>query len=182
MKLYTRRGDQGRTQLFGGQDVGKDDLRVEAYGTVDELNSVLGVALAACTFDELRTVLLELQSRLFEVGADLATPGDPAEPSAVQRVGAEQVTQAEGWIDACSDATTPMRYFVLPGGTALSAQLHVARTVCRRAERRVVALAAHEPVNEQVIIYLNRLSDLFFAMARRANQLAGVDDIPWVSR
>jgi cob(I)alamin adenosyltransferase len=190
MKLYTRQGDAGQTQLFGGQRVRKDDLRVEAYGTVDELNALLGVCLAACTDDEVRDILTRLQHRLFEVGSDLATPPRPDDddkrdtpsPRTVPVITAEQIAQAEGWIDTVCARLPPMRYFILPGGTELSARLHQARTVCRRAERRVVTLAQHEPVNAEVVIYLNRLSDLLFALSRYANHLAGVEDTPWLPR
>lgn len=190
MKLYTKQGDAGQTQLFGGQRVSKDDLRVEAYGTVDELNAVVGLCVTACEEPGMRAMLTAIQNRLFEVGSDLATPrardgeedaGEGA-TSRVPVIGAEQIAQAEGWIDELCGQVPPMRYFVLPGGTELSARLHVARTVCRRAERRVVTLSKVEPVSEAVGIYLNRLSDLFFAMSRRANAWSGVEDVPWVPR
>ncbi|MCX5658590.1 MAG: cob(I)yrinic acid a,c-diamide adenosyltransferase [Planctomycetota bacterium] len=186
MKLYTRRGDDGGTDLFGGQRVNKDSLRVEVYGTVDELNSTVGLTAAACRFPELVAVLHTVQHRLFELGADLATPRKPgaAETSAagLARIGAEHVAEAEGMIDAVCAPLEPMRTFILPGGSELAARLHVARTVARRAERLCVALSRQEPGLEQVVIHLNRLSDLFFAMARRANQLEGVADVPWNPR
>ena len=174
MKLYTKRGDAGLTDLFGGRRVSKDDLRVEAYGTVDELNSVIGLVRSVDgneLFDEIAEPLRAIQSRLFELGADLATPrdvlgeGESKRASAVPRIGAERVAELEAWIDAASAAVPAMRHFILPGGTQLAARLHVARTVCRRAERLVVALAKAEPVGEQVVVYLNRLSDLLFALA-----------------
>lgn len=188
MKLYTKRGDDGGTDLFGGQRVGKDDLRVEAYGTVDELNAAIGLCAAACdgpAADALRPILTTLMSRLFEVGADLATPrvtadGSDNAPGAIPRIGSEQTTELEGHIDAITAVLPEMTHFVLPGGTDLAARLHHARTVCRRAERLCVALARHEDVGDVVVPYLNRLSDLLFAMARRANQLAGVEDVPWI--
>ena len=191
MKLYTRRGDKGQTDLFGGQRVPKHHLRVEAYGTVDELNACVGLALVHAQSAGPASVarpLETIQSRLFEIGADLATPREAAavndeadEGAMVPRVNPEQIEELEGWIDASSEAAAPMKTFVLPGGTELSARLHVARTVCRRAERLVVHLAEHEPVGDRVGIYLNRLSDLLFAMAREANAAAGVPDVPWVS-
>lgn len=184
MKLYTKRGDDGGTDLFGGQRVSKASLRVEAYGTVDELNSTVGLAAAACGEPRLLAMLQGIQARLFEIGADLATPrpseDDASGPAAIPRVGDAQVAELESWIDEISDQLPPMRTFILPGGSEPSARLHLARTVCRRAERLCVALQAHEPVGQAVIIYLNRLSDLLFAMARRANQHAGVEDVPWV--
>jgi cob(I)alamin adenosyltransferase len=189
MKLYTKKGDAGRTQLFGGQEVDKNALRVEAYGSVDELNAVVGHAAAACVavHAQVRVILVSLQSRLFELGADLASPLppgiDPAElGDIIPRIGSSQVSEAEAWIDATCAPLPPMRFFILPGGGELSARLHLARTVCRRAERVCVSLAQREPVGPQVIIYLNRLSDLFFALARRANQLDGIDDVPWTPR
>lgn len=189
MKLYTRRGDDGGTELFGGQRVPKDSLRVEAYGTVDELNSALGMALSGCRWPELTAILTTLQHRLFELGADLASPpkagtAEKAEgkPGSGPRIGAEQVAEAEGMIDGACAPLEPMRNFILPGGSELAARLHVARTVCRRAERLCVALARAEPLDGQVVIYLNRVSDLLFALARRANQLEGVADVPWNPR
>ena len=191
MKLYTRRGDKGQTDLFGGQRVPKHHLRVEAYGTVDELNACVGLALVEAQARGVAPVagpLEVIQSRLFEIGADLATPRDAAtvndeadDGAMVPRVRQAQIDELEGWIDASSDAAAPMTSFVLPGGTELSARLHVARTVCRRAERLVTHLAEHEPVGDRVGIYLNRLSDLLFAMSREANAAAGVPDVPWVS-
>jgi len=185
MKLYTKRGDDGGTDLFGGQRVTKDDLRVEAYGTVDELNAVIGQCAAACEGEAaapLKPALVTLMSRLFEVGADLATPvkeeGDAA--GAIPRIGAEQTQEVERLIDATCAPLPAMKHFVLPGGTELAARLHLARTVCRRAERRCVALSLHEDIGPVVVPYLNRVSDLLFALARRANQLAGVEDTPWV--
>ncbi|MEM8738116.1 MAG: cob(I)yrinic acid a,c-diamide adenosyltransferase [Planctomycetota bacterium] len=189
MKLYTKRGDAGLTDLYGGQRVGKDDLRVEAYGTADELNSVLGLVVAAGGPEEILGPLRSIQNRLFEIGADLATPRgeldeagrETGRGSSVPRVDAARVAELEAWIDRASGAVEPMQHFVLPGGTELAARLHVARTVCRRAERLCVALAAHEPIGEQVVVYLNRLSDLLFALARWANRLAGVADVPWIA-
>ncbi|MEM1444763.1 MAG: cob(I)yrinic acid a,c-diamide adenosyltransferase [Planctomycetota bacterium] len=190
MKLYTRRGDSGATDLFGGQRVAKDDLRVEAYGTVDELNAELGLCLATAgpVPEGIAGPLTTIQSRLFEIGADLATPEfvtdehGVSKPNSrvVPRVDDHHVKELEAWIDAASSAVPAMTCFILPGGTELSARLHVARTVCRRAERGCVTLAEREPVSEQVITYLNRLSDLLFALARLANHEAGVEDVPWV--
>ena len=189
MKLYTKRGDAGLTDLYGGPRVGKDHLRVEAYGTVDELNSLVGLAVCGAS-EELAGPLVSIQSRLFEIGADLATPhGEVDEDgretgrgSTVPRVGEAQVSELEAWIDAACEPVPAMRHFVLPGGSETAARLHVARAVCRRAERTCVALTHHEPIGEHVIVYLNRLSDLLFAMARRANQLAGIDDVPWTGK
>ena len=188
MKLYTKTGDKGQTGLFSGQLVRKADLRVNAYGDVDELNSVIGwcnVEAHKAGQTEMVAVLTRVQSRLFEIGADLATPR-PADGedvtamvSSVPRVGLEQVTELECHLDRNSEKVKPMKSFILPGGTELASRLHIARTVCRRAERLVVALAEREPIGPFIVQYLNRLSDLLFAMAREANQDAGVDDVPW---
>lgn len=180
MRIYTRTGDDGTTGLYGGQRTTKDALRVEAYGTVDELNSQLGLAAAACDFDEISAMLATLQPRLFDLGADLCTPLDAATAKQV-RITPRHVDELEKLIDAMHEPLAPLKTFVLPGGSELAARLHVARTVARRAERLIVALAATEPVGEGVVPYINRVSDLLFAAARRANQLAGVDDVPWTS-
>ena len=182
MKLYTGRGDAGETDLFGGQRVSKDALRVEAYGSVDELNAALGLCLAACGSPNVQQMLLAIQSRLFEIGADLASPRreDNSENRAVPRLDQEQVREMEGWIDQVVEPLEPMKSFILPGGTELSARLHLARVVCRRAERRCVTLQAQEPVGPALLVYLNRLSDLLFALARLANHEAGVADVPWM--
>jgi len=185
MKLYTGIGDKGRTQLFGGQEVPKDHLRVEAYGSVDELNSALGLAAAACDHDDLRGLLIELQSRCFDLGADLATPREgkaSGMAGKVKRVEQDWVTEVERRIDAISDGLPPIKHFILPGGTELAARLHLARTSCRRAERRLVALKEVENVGEAIPVYLNRVSDLLFACARWANQLEGVADVEWVAK
>lgn len=181
MKLYTRTGDDGSTGLYGGQRTGKDDLRVESYGTVDELNSVLGLARAACDHEELTALLVTLQSRLFDLGADLCTPFNAPAAKKEVRVQPRHVTELEGMIDQVTGKLDPLTNFILPGGGELAARLHHARTVSRRAERLIVALSRAEQVGDGTVPYINRVSDLLFAMARRANQLDGIDDIPWVA-
>jgi len=176
MKLYTKQGDDGETSLLGGQRVSKDNLRVTAYGEVDECNAVIGVAAAFCTDDELRGLLQHVQSDLFSLGAMLATPSSH-QPAMV--VADEDVARLEGWIDAAVAEVPPLQQFVLPGGAPTAAALHMARTVCRRAERAVVTLGESDRVEGVVIRYLNRLSDLLFAWARLANHRAGVADVPW---
>lgn len=183
MKVYTRRGDRGETDLFGGGRVAKDHLRVEAYGAVDELNAAVGAAGAASPHEDLRKLLQEVQSALFDLGAYLAAP----DPERREKMGtpeprAEEVEGLEARIDAFERELEPLRRFVLPGGTAAAAAFHVARTVCRRAERRAVALEHAEPVGEPALRYLNRLSDLFFVLARVENRRAGVADVEWVGR
>lgn len=182
MKIYTRTGDSGATGLFGGQRVTKTHPRVEAYGVVDELNACLGLAAAACDDGELAARLAHVQARLFDVGADLATPpGTPASEWVV-RVPDGWVAALEADIDVMEIELAPLTRFILPGGTPASAALHLGRTVCRRAERRVVgARAAGEDVSDAVAVYLNRLSDWLFVAARLANARAGVPDLPWTA-
>lgn len=182
MKIYTKTGDEGKTGLFGGRRVSKDSPRVEAYGAVDELNAVLGVVMTHVDDDELYERLLAVQHDLFVIGADLATPdGEDGGKAAawVPRVDPASIERLEGWIDAGQDKVAPMKSFILPGGAPAAAHLHHARTVCRRAERRVVALDQREALTDEVRIYLNRLSDLLFVWARLVNHRAGVADRPW---
>lgn len=184
-KLYTRTGDDGTTGLFGGQRVRKTDRRVEAYGTIDELNAQLGITLAAiqprpgADWDLFRQRLARLQGELFILGAELATPTAPAAHQPIPTTTAEQVAGLESWIDEAAACVPPLRVFILPGGDIAAAHLHVGRTVCRRAERCVAAITEAEDLNPQILIYLNRLSDLLFAWARLANRLAGVADVTW---
>jgi cob(I)alamin adenosyltransferase len=178
-RIYTKSGDRGETALGDGRRVPKDHARVAAYGEVDELNAVLGVALATPGMLE-EELLRGIQNDLFDVGADLCVP--PAEgegPGKALRVTPGQVAKLEKAIDRLNEALTPLRSFILPGGSPTAAQLHVARTVCRRAERAVVTLMAAEPVNPQALIYLNRLSDFLFVLARVAND-GGTADVLWV--
>ncbi len=176
MKIYTRTGDDGTTGLFGGPRVRKDALRVEAYGDVDELNSALGVAREELPGDDLRALVDSLQSELFTVGAELATPDTTRN---VPRVSPLQVERMEREIDRLETELPEMRNFILPGGSRAGAALHLCRTICRRAERKVVQLAAQETVTAEALAYLNRLSDLLFVMARAANLRAGGQEIPW---
>lgn len=175
MKIYTRTGDFGETSLFGGARVAKNDARIEAYGTVDELNSVLGVARTTPLPAEVDAVLHDVQHDLFEVGAHLASPGTSRFPG----VDAQRIADLERAIDEMESELAPLKSFILPGGAAASAQLHVARTVCRRAERCVVALHDDTPATISTIAFLNRLSDYLFVAARFANARAGIEDIPW---
>ena len=183
MTLYTRRGDAGETDLLGGPRVSKDHLRVEAYGAVDELNAAVGAARAASVHEDLRDIAREIQERLFEVGGTLAAP-DPQRraKSGVPELDAQQVDSVERHIDRLEQEVEPLRRFVLPGGTAAAAAFHVARTACRRAERRCVALHGREPLDAVLLGYLNRLSDLLFVMARVENHRAGSGDVEWIAR
>ena len=179
-RIYTKGGDGGETGLGDGRRVAKDHPRVAAYGTVDELNAVLGL-LAAYTPDAPEADLLRsVQNDLFDVGADLCVPAGPDEqPDQALRVTAAQVERLEQAIDRLNAGLQPLKSFILPGGTPAAAWLHLARTVCRRAEREVVTLAHQEPVNPQAVIYLNRLSDFLFVASRVANA-GGTADVLWV--
>jgi cob(I)alamin adenosyltransferase len=181
MKIYTRTGDDGTTSLFSGGRVSKTNLRVEAYGTVDELNSILGLARALKPHPGTDSLLNAVQNQLFHLGADLATPLDAA-ASWVVRMDAETVAWLENRIDDLTVALPPLKNFILPGGTPAAAQIHVARTVCRRAERIAVALQELEPLGEHVIHYLNRLSDFLFTLARWENLQAGIPEDKWSAR
>jgi cob(I)alamin adenosyltransferase len=178
MKIYTRTGDDGTTGLLGRDRVPKHDLRVEAYGTVDELNAVLGVVRSHETASQFGDLLPRLQSALFAVGAELATT-DATMLGKLERLTDPDVAALEREIDRLDADLPPLTRFVLPAGSPLAASLHHARTVCRRAERRVTALAAREHVSEVIVRWLNRLADLLFVMARWANLRAGVTDRAW---
>lgn len=176
-KIYTRGGDAGETSLGDGARVRKDSLRVEAYGTVDEANAIIGLArLHTENIDD--EILDRVQNDLFDLGADLCRPEDGKKGAGGLRVSAGQVARLEGEIDRLNADLAPLESFVLPGGTAAAAFLHQARTVARRAERLTVALAAEEVVNDQTVKYLNRLSDLLFVMARHCNG-GGAGDVLW---
>lgn len=180
-KIYTRTGDAGETALSNGERVAKYSLRVSSYGTVDELNSSLGLARLHAS-GEIDERLSRIQNDLFDLGADLATPdmeNDAAAKYPRLRMVPAQTERLESEIDGMTQVLEPLRSFVLPGGTPLAAHLHACRTTCRRAERKVVELAAQEPVNEAAIRFLNRLSDWFFVAARIAND-EGRGDILWV--
>ena len=175
-RIYTRSGDDGGTGLFGGQRVSKDALRVEAYGTVDELNAVLGLVRTHEADPDIAALLQTMQNDLFGLGADLATPEEKDVDKGrvhITRVAPAQVTYLENQIDLYESELPPLTNFILPGGSPLAAGLHHARVVCRRAERRTVTLAHAEVVNPVVIQYLNRLSDLLFVLARVANHRRG---------
>jgi cob(I)alamin adenosyltransferase len=179
-RIYTKSGDQGETGLGDGTRVPKDHLRVAAYGAVDELNAVLGLLLAATPSPPEADLLRSVQNDLFDVGADLCVPQAEIEgPGQRLRVRAEQVTRLEAAIDRLNAGLRPLTSFVLPGGEPAAAWCHLARTVCRRAERNVVTLMRAETVNPQVLIYLNRLSDLLFVLARVCNR-QGEGDVLWV--
>jgi cob(I)alamin adenosyltransferase len=179
MKIYTRTGDDGETGLFGGPRVSKDAPRIEAYGTVDELNSVLGLARTFAGDLPIDDLLRRIQNELFDLGAQLATP-DPAKHNTAL-VGQAQIAALEAAIDEHEARLEPLKTFILPGGTQAAACLHLARTVCRRAERRAVTLARESPdaACGDAIVYLNRLADLLFVLARVVNRDGGAGDVPW---
>ena len=182
MKIYTKTGDRGETGLFGGDRVPKHHARVEAYGDVDELNSVLGLARTERLPDDVDALLGAIQSELFDVGAELATAPDKMDRLLAPPIGDREIETLERAIDRADGELAPLKTFVLPGGTRAAAILHVARCTCRRAERRVVALSSVEEVRPEIVRYLNRLSDLLFTLARLVNARANVDDVPWIGR
>ena len=181
MKIYTKTGDRGETGLFGGGRVPKDDPRVAAYGDVDELNSAIGVARAAGPADFFDDLLQSIQRDLFSLGGHLATPHPEKVRKALEKaeLSADRVSLFERTIDAADAELPPLKAFVLPAGTPKAAALHLARTVCRRAERSLVALMRDEEVPELFLVYLNRLSDLLFTLARLANHRDGRGDVTW---
>ena len=182
MKIYTRTGDAGETGLFGGTRVGKDDPRFEAYGTVDELNSCLGVVRALGASTETDEALLHIQSDLFTLGAELACAPGKESKLRMTVLGDADIQRLEGWIDRSEAPLEPLKSFVLPGGSTSAAELHRARTVCRRAERRTLTASHTSAIRPEILIYLNRLSDLLFVLARYENHVARVSDIPWYPR
>ena len=178
-KIYTRTGDAGTTGLGGGRRVPKDSPRVRAYGTVDELNSALGLALAIGVTDRLATELRRIQNELFDLGSDLCWPEDDDRRARIPTVQAHHVESLERCIDELNDVVGELTNFVLPGGSPGAAQLHVARTVCRRAERETISLGREEPIGALVLPYLNRLSDALFVMARYENHERDVPEPLW---
>lgn len=179
MKIYTKTGDDGMSGLAGGRRLKKTDSRFEAIGTVDELNASLGVCRAVDPDSALHEELKRIQSRLFDLGAELGSPDEGRRE--VRTLSEKHVAELESSMDRQTAELKPLTNFILPGGTLLAAQLHVARTICRRAERSVLALANVEPIRGVIPMYLNRLSDWLFTTARTANQAANVEDIVWIS-
>jgi cob(I)alamin adenosyltransferase len=181
-KIYTKTGDKGTTALFGGTRVSKHSIRIETYGTVDELNATIGLTLAEKELPEsVRQTLLQLSSLLFSVGADLATPLNPAPTYPIPRIQQSHSEWLEQFIDAYDEELEPLKNFILPGGTKASAYLHLARTVCRRAERLAVYLSEQEEIGDAIIPFLNRLSDYLFTAARYVNFKNNIDDVQWIN-
>lgn len=181
MKIYTKTGDDGTTSLFSGGRVAKDDLRVEVYGTVDELNSVIGFIRTYELPEPMQDWLITIQNTLFVVGSDLATPLEST-PAWLVRLDDAPAKQLELWIDAMDEQLPRLNAFILPAGHPAAAQTHIARTIARRAERLCVSAHHTTPLNTEVLIYLNRLSDFFFTLARRINLHFGVADSEWHGR
>lgn len=178
MKIYTRTGDTGQTGLLDGARVSKAEPRVDAYGEVDELNACLGLVLSAGVDSDLAEMVVEIQRRLFSLGASLADPTSHATGHKKASVGDAEIAQLEGWIDRLDGELEPLRQFILPGGHAAAAAVHLARAVCRRAERRMVGLGV-EAVGPTPLVYINRLSDLLFTLARAVNARTGVKEQEW---
>ena len=181
-KVYTRTGDDGTTGLGGGERVAKDSARIEAFGTVDELNSQVGVAIASGLDSDLAARLAAIQNDLFHLGSDLCTAEADKAKRPVPTIEQRHIDALERWMDEMSAELSPLENFVLPGGTTGAAHLHVARTVCRRAERQTIRLARQEPIGAHVVAYLNRLSDALFVAARFENRRRGKPDVLWNSR
>ena len=181
MKIYTRTGDDGTTGLIGGGRLRKSDARIHCYGAIDELNATMGLAVVAArqSAPTLAPLLEQVQNDLFVAGSHLATPEDSPHRHSLPPLDEAMIGRLEMQIDAAETHLAPLRNFILPGGTEAAARLHVARTVCRRAERLLVAFAMDRPVDAVLLTYFNRLSDWLFVQARRANQLAGVEDVLW---
>jgi cob(I)alamin adenosyltransferase len=180
MKIYTKKGDAGETGLYGGARVPKDELRIAAYGTVDELNAVLGVVLSDADLPaKVRARLNRIQFELFQLGGELATPRGKSVP--MELLGAKEIEQMETEIDAMEAELPELTNFILPAGSKSSSSLHLARTICRRGERTLVTLNRAEPLRDEVMQYINRLSDYLFVSARFANHLLGIKDVPWIA-
>jgi cob(I)alamin adenosyltransferase len=180
MKIYTKTGDKGETGLFGGERVSKESLRISAYGTIDELNSFIGLAITESKDEGVKKNLRKIQNQLFVVGSDLATPeNEKSNKLNIKRTPPSFYTDIENMIDEYDAQLEELRNFILPGGSKTAALLHVCRTVCRRAEREVVALKNSVTIGENIIIFLNRLSDLFFVLSRFENKVSNHPDIIW---
>ena len=180
MKIYTKGGDKGETGLFGGERVSKDSPRIEAYGTVDELNSFIGLALIEAKDKEVKKLLEKIQNTLFVLGSDLSAPDNEKNKSHnIPRISKINYVEIEKEIDKFDASLDGLRNFILPSGSKSAALLHICRTICRRAERKVVALNNIVNLNHDIIILLNRLSDLFFVLARYENKISGIEDVKW---
>jgi cob(I)alamin adenosyltransferase len=180
MKIYTKTGDKGETGLFGGERVSKDNVRICAYGTIDELNSFIGLAITEIKSDEIKDILVDIQNKLFVVGSDLATPETEKNKKLnIQRTSETFIADAERDIDTITEKLEPLRNFILPGGSRGAALLHICRTVSRRAEREIVQLKKMDYISDNILVFLNRLSDLFFVLSRYENKVSNIPDTKW---
>ena len=183
MKIYTKTGDKGETGLFGGTRISKNSPRIEAYGTVDELNSFIGLAVTEVKEDSVKSLLNKIQNRLFTVGSDLAAPVSAEDQKKnIIRIPAEFYEEIEKSIDLFEEKLDVLKNFVIPGGSKSASLLHICRTIARRAERKVVALSSLEQINGNIVIFLNRLSDLFFVLSRYENKVSNHPDVIWESQ
>jgi cob(I)alamin adenosyltransferase len=181
MKIYTKTGDKGETGLFGGERVSKNSLRLNAYGTIDELNSFVGLAIIECNCDEIKNLLIDLQNKLFFLGSDLATPEiEKNKKLKITRLPDSYILETEEAIDKFEVQLEKLKNFILPGGSRGAALLSICRTISRRAEREVVALKNTEHIGENIVIFLNRLSDLFFVLSRFENKYSNIPDTKWI--
>ncbi len=180
MKIYTKTGDSGETSLFGGQRVPKSSLRIETYGTADELNSAIGLARSFGLTEKNEEIAVQCQNDLFVLGADLATP--PSRQAKIDRIGKEHFERLENFIDELDAGLETLKFFILPAGSQTAAALHMARTICRRCERICIQAKETEDISDDVVIYLNRLSDLLFVMARYENSVSGLPETKWKVR
>lgn len=185
MKIYTKTGDKGTTSLYGGTKVAKDNIRIEAYGTIDELNSYIGLIRSYMLDNKLTDELITIQKDLFNIGAELATPKDKimlanGTPRLKVMISEDDITQLENWIDAIDANLEIMTHFILPGGNQASSHAHVARCICRRAERLIVALAQQEEIRPELAKYINRLSDYLFTAARKIAKDNNHEEIKWI--
>ena len=181
MKIYTKTGDKGETGLFGGERVSKHSTRLDAYGTVDELNSFLGLAILEVNNQEIKNIIKEIQQKLFVVGSDLATPQtEKNQKLKITRTPDEYIDETEKLIDKFESQLDELKNFILPGGSKGSALLHICRTIARRAEREIVALKNTEEIGNNIVIFLNRLSDLFFVLSRFENKYSNIPDTKWI--
>lgn len=180
MKIYTKTGDKGETSLFGGERVSKNHQRICAYGTIDELNSFIGLALTEVKSQEIKDILTDIQNKLFIVGSDLATPQTEKNNKLnIQRTSEKFIIDAEKDIDTISEKLDPLRNFILPGGSKGSALLHICRTITRRAEREIVELKKMDNISDNILVFLNRLSDLFFVLSRYENKVSNIPETKW---
>jgi cob(I)alamin adenosyltransferase len=179
MKIYTKTGDTGETGLYGGKRISKSSKRIDAYGTVDELNSFIGLAITEVRSENVKNVLYKLQNQLFVLGSDLASPDMQENKKNNLRLPSEYIGETEKSIDFFEEKLEELKNFILPGGSKAASLLHICRTVSRRAERLVVSLLSEEQIDKNIVIYLNRLSDLFFVLSRFENKISGIPDIIW---